>query len=111
MVYTRSSNEVSQAARTLLSLRSSLPRTSRVTVTVTEGPSDTQLWSNWTTWYHAFASELQDELGSSRQSKTVTEGAEARWATFCAKKLRCDLTYVQSWLQATDAKERYTAAF
>lgn len=109
MVYTRSSNEVTQAARTLLSLRSSLPRT--MTVTVREGPSDTQLWSNWTMWYHAFASELQDELGSSRQSKAVTEGAEARWATFCAKKLRCDLTYVQSWLQTTDAKERYTVAF
>ena len=64
-------------------------------------PTVAQLWSNWTTWYHTFVSEVQDEaMTSSKSHKEAT----TRWTSFCAKKLRCDVTYVQSWLRDTDAK-------
>ena len=98
MVHTRSTVT---AAQTLLSLKGASMEgtTSRHSL---EAPTDAQLWSMWTAWYHAFASEVQDELGSSsRLSKTVTEQATAHWATFCAKKLRCDKVYVYAWLQST----------
>ena len=93
MVHTRSTVT---AAQTLLKLK---------------GPTDAQLWSMWTAWYHAFAAEVQDELGSSsRLSKKVTEEATAAWASFCAKKLRCDKAYVYAWLQGTYSQTRMDLA-
>ena len=103
MVHTRSAVT---AAQTLLSLKGNSSREHRL-----EGPSDAQLWSMWTAWYHAFASEIQDELGSSsRLSKTVTEQATSAWASFCAKKLRCDKAYVYAWLQSADSQTRMNLA-
>ena len=103
MVHTRSTVT---AAQTLLSLKDNSSRERTLA-----GPSDAQLWSMWTAWYHAFASEIQDELGaSSRLSKAVTEQATAHWATFCAKKLRCDKAYIYAWLQSTDSQTRMDLA-
>lgn len=101
MVYTRSSSNVTTAAHALLALRSSRTRS-----------NEAQFWSNWATWYHTFVSEVQDEMRTTVSGKgfnRFTE-AETRWATFCAKKLRCDVAQVQSWLKYSDATARLALA-
>lgn len=100
MVYTRSSQAVS-AARTLLTLK-----TYRVTPVSYSGSNEARIWSNWTAWYHTFVSEVEDE---SYRGNRFTE-AESRWSTFCAKKLRCELAQVQSWLKHSDVTTRLTLA-
>ena len=103
MVYTRSSTRAlqsksalstAQAARTLLSMKTS-----------TE-PTQTQFWASWATWYHTFVSEVLDEL--SRENRFME--AERRWTTFCAKEFRCDPAVVQAWLKYSDARIRLTVA-
>ena len=103
MVYTRSSNERYTAARTLASMKASFLASLKA-----DGPTETQLWSNWTTWYHTFVSEVQDEGKSSTKNRFVE--AERRWVTFCAKKLRCDEKYVESWLKNSDVEMRVKVA-
>ena len=124
MVYTRSQKvEALSAARIIVSLNSSRAKTLQtlqsirgsVVVTMDEShrtvrePKEAQLWSNWTMWYHTFVSEVQDEAMSSKGGNRFVE-AERRWATFCAKKLRCDLTSVQAWLKFSDVKQRLSLA-
>ena len=104
MVYTRSSSNVTTAAHALLSLRSSRSSSTQ--------SNETQFWSNWTTWYHAFVSEVQDEMRTGAYEKGFNRFAEAetRWSMFCAKKLRCDVAQVQSWLKHSDAEARLALA-
>lgn len=123
MVYTRSQKvETLTAARTLVSLKNSTyslrqqsteskTRMAKLmaTLTTTEPsqPTDTQFWSNWTAWYHTFVSEVHDETTN---SKGRFVEAERRWAAFCAKKMRCDLSTVEAWLKFTDTKSRLAIA-
>lgn len=93
MVYTRSQKV---AAHTLLSLKND------------SRPTDTEFWSMWTAWYHAFACEVEDELKTPTR-KVLRQEAESRWATFSAKKLRCDTAYVYLWLHSS-SKARMTHA-
>ena len=108
MVYTRSSQTVS-AARTLLTMKTYRVPVATVSTVATvsdNGPTEAQLWSNWTAWYHTFVSEVLDE---SHKGNRFTE-AESRWSTFCSKKLRCDEKYVQSWLKHSNVTTRMTLA-
>ena len=73
-----------------------------------DGPTEVQFWSNWTAWFHTFVSEVQDEGNSSTKNRFVE--AERRWVTFCAKKLRCEEKYVESWLKNSDVQTRVKVA-
>ena len=101
MVYTRSSSNVTTAAHALLALRSSSTKS-----------NEAQFWTNWTNWYHTFVSEVQDEMRSGAYGKGFNRFAEAetRWSMFCAKKLRCDVEQVQSWLKHSDVNARMALA-
>jgi hypothetical protein len=113
MVYTRSQKETVTAARTLVSLKHSTTRMARLMATLMETkdrePTDAQFWSNWTTWFHTFVSEVQDEAMTSKGVNRFVE-AERRWSSFCAKKLRCDVKYVESWLKFSDVNQRLSVA-
>jgi hypothetical protein len=125
MVYTRSSSAVAQA---LLSLRNAR-RASSVTassITVvkarnnipskravaaparaTTSPKSTQFWREWANWYSPFLAELKDE-GVSGPPRF--KEAEARWTTFCAKRLHCSEAAVQTWLKNTSSASRLARA-
>jgi len=101
MVYTRgqSSSTVS-AAYTLLGLRNS----TLLLRSVNPGPSDKQFWASWNNWYHAFLTEATEAFPSLPRSGHRAE-ATARWVTFTAKKLRCDESFVRTWLRTADQDE------
>jgi hypothetical protein len=127
MVYTRSSSAVAQA---LLSLRTarraSSVAASSITVVkarntlpskraapaaaparATTSPKSTQFWREWANWYSPFLAELKDE-GVSGQPRF--KEAEARWTTFCAKRLHCTEAAVQTWLKNTSSASRLARA-
>ena len=99
MVYTRgqTSSTVS-TAYTLLGLRNS---TLLLRSVKTAGPSDKQFWASWNNWYHAFLTEAAEAFPTLPRSGHRAE-ATARWVTFTAKKLRCDESFVRSWLRTAD---------
>jgi hypothetical protein len=131
MVYTRSSSAVAQALLSLrnarrasfaatttpivVKARSTLP-SKRAAATAaataaparaTTSPKSTQFWREWANWYSPFLAELKDE-GVSGPPRF--KEAEARWTTFCAKRLHCSEAAVQSWLKNTSSASRLARA-
>jgi len=127
MVYTRSSSAIAQA---LLSLRNARRASFAATTTpivvkarstlpskraaaaatparATASPKSTQFWREWANWYSPFLAELKDE-GVSGPPRF--KEAEARWTTFCAKRLHCSESAVQTWLKNTSSASRLARA-
>jgi hypothetical protein len=128
MVYTRGqkSASVSAAAQALLSLRGplsftrySLAQTALATPSQTAtpvatssssttAPTQTQFWSLWTNWYHAFVSEVTDEYPSLPIAERRAQ-ATSRWVSYTAKQLRCSEPQVRAWLRTADQKDLVAA--
>lgn len=113
MVYTRGqkSSSISAAASTLLSLRSplsftrySLAQTAATPVATPVTPSQTQFWSQWTNWYHAFVSEVTDEYPSLPIAERRAQ-ATSRWVSYTAKQFRCSEPQVRAWLRTANQKD------
>ena len=104
MVYTRSQkSEFVAAARNLLSLKAPVTSTLKTAPVSSSSPSTTRFWQTWSTWYHAFLSEVTDESPSLPIASRRSE-ATSRWVTFCAKELRCSESVVRAWLRTADQK-------
>lgn len=106
MVYTRSQkSSLFSSARGLLSLKTAnsykVAKKPAASKSVAVSPSS--LWSSWTTWYHAFLSEVTDETPFQPIAARRSE-ATSRWTTFCAKQLRCSESHVRAWLRTADQK-------
>jgi len=103
MVYTRSQkSEFITAARNLVSLKAPLAST-KAAPAPSSAPSPQRFWQTWSTWYHAFLSEVTDESPSLPIASRRSE-ATSRWTAFCAKELRCSESEVRAWLRTADQK-------
>ena len=107
MVYTRSQkSEFATAVRNLVSLKAPLASTKaapKAAPASSSAPSPQRFWQTWSTWYHAFLSEVTDESPSLPIASRRSE-ATSRWTTFCAKELRCSESVVRAWLRTADQK-------
>lgn len=104
MVYTRSQkSEFATAVRNLVSLKAPATSTLKTAPASSSAPSPQRFWHTWSTWYHAFLSEVTDESPSLPIASRRSE-ATSRWTSFCAKELRCSESEVRAWLRTADQK-------
>jgi len=113
MVYTRSSVT---AAQSLVSMRStnltvtryhSNPSVLKGKATVTtartrSGPTNAQIWREWTNWWQPFVMEVRDE-GIPHNLRSIE--VMRRWLSFTAKQLKCSEDILTDWFDNADAEK------